>query len=174
MQLAQVLDVFEGLLVASKHPDIVEIERYGRDVAPGGSSPAGVKARYQSGSEAYLWGAVWPGEIPITVPDEMPPPKRRADRMAIFAVQLLDVARPDVFTSWQLVAFPDLGPTDERGKSAAGVSLVCSDGTKMLLRVTAGSGPSGDPAEDPFPDYRIPEGVKSWHLRVHAQSAAPK
>ncbi|MEU4214053.1 hypothetical protein [Actinoplanes sp. NPDC026623] len=172
MQLAQVLDVLEGLFAASEHPDIKEIERYGHDTAPGGGSPAGVKVKHDSGSEAYLWGAVWPGAKPIPVPDEPLPPRYRASRLAVLAVQLLDVARPTQFRSWQLVAFPDLGP--QPGVSPAGVSIVCSDGTAMLLRVTAGSGPVGDPADDPFPDYRIPEGVKEWHLRASAQSAAPE
>jgi hypothetical protein len=167
MQLAQVLDVFEGMLVASEHPDIASVGRYGRDLVPGGQSPAGVKVQHQSGSWTYLFGAIHPGEIPVPIPDVLPRPKLRAPRMAIFAAQLLDVARPDVFRSWQLVAFQDLG--HERGVTPLGISLVCSDGTKMLLRATAGSGPT-DPEDEPAPEYRIPEGVQQWHLRVSSST----
>ncbi|HEX8346745.1 MAG TPA: hypothetical protein VF657_18675 [Actinoplanes sp.] len=171
MQLAQILDVFEGLFLASDHPDIVKVERYGKDVSPGGNSPAGVRVKHGTGSEAYLWGAVHPGAKPIPIPDVLPAPRYRAPRIAILAVQLLDAARPSEFRTWQLVAFSDLG--HERGVTPMGVNVVCNDGTAMLLRATAGSGPAGDPAEDPCPDYRIPEVVKEWHLRVNAQSAAP-
>ena len=172
LQLTQVLDVIEGLLVASQHPDIVLIRRYGKDATPGGNSPAGVCVKHCSGSEAYIWGAVHPGEIPIPVPEVLPAPERRADRLAVLVTQLLDVARPEQFRSWQLVAFPDLGPVEEQGKSAAGISLVCADGTKVMLRTTAGSGQTGDPAEEPAPGYVLPEAVSSWHLEASALFAA--
>jgi hypothetical protein len=164
VQLAEILDVFEQLLTASGHPDIVSVRRYGTDTAPGGPSPAGVAVKYQSGSHAYLAGGTGAGEVPLAVPEVMPPPKRRASRLAIFAVQLLDVARPEVFKAWRLVALPDGGPDGERGSTfPAGVSLVCADGTRMLLRVTAGSGQQGDPDEDPFPDYVIPADLAVAH-----------
>jgi hypothetical protein len=156
VQLAEILDVFEQLLTASGHPDIVSVRRYGTDTAPGGPSPAGVAVKYQSGSHAFLAGGLGDGEIPIPVPDVMPGPKRRASRLAVFAVQLLDVARPAQFKAWRLIALPDVGPEAERGQFPAGVSVICADGTRMLLLVTAGSGPAGDPAEEPFPGWTIP------------------
>ena len=173
VQLAEVLDVIEGLLIASKHPDITSISRYGRDTAPGGGSPAGVCVKYQSASEGYIWGAVEPDETPIPIPQVMPRPRLRAPRLAIFVAQLLDVARPAQFKAWRLVAIPGVGPVTEQGTWPAGVSLICADGTKMMLRATAGSGPT-DPAEEPFPDYTIPEEVSSWHLQASALSAAQR
>ncbi|GAB1641800.1 hypothetical protein [Krasilnikovia sp. MM14-A1259] len=171
MRLTEVLDVIEGVLNASEHPDIVQVDRYGDATEPWGPnvqtstsrSISGVRVRYQSSASAMIFGAVWPSETPIPVPDEMPPPVRRAPRLAIFVVQLLDVARPAEFRSWQLVALSDLGPTDARGSSPSGVSLVCADGTKMLLRVSGASVSTGaDPETEPFPDYVIPDAVKSW------------
>lgn len=171
MQLAQVLDVFEGLLAASRHPDIAGLKRYGHDVTPGGGSPAGINVKHASGSEAYLWVAVWPGAKPIPIPDEPLPIRQRAGRLAVFAAQLVDVARPSQFRSWQLVAFSDLGP--EPGVSPCGISVVCSDGTTMLLRVTAGGPPTGEAAEDPHPDYRIPEDVTTWQLAAGTANVVP-
>ena len=61
------------------------------------------------------------------------------------------------------VALPDLGPSDQPGTWPAGVSVVCADGTKMLLRSSAtGVTLGAEPEQDPFPDYRIPEGVQQW------------
>jgi hypothetical protein len=155
VKLAEVLDVFEGLFAAAQHPDIVSVGRYGSDMQPGGQSPAGVKVKHLSGSEAYLWGAVVRNDaVPAPVPEALPAPRLRAPRIAILAAKLLDVARPAQFKAWRLVAFPDLGP--EPGVTSLGVEVVCADGTKMLLRATAGSGPAGDPADEPAPDYRIP------------------
>lgn len=173
MQLAQVLDVIEALFRVSEHPDITDVGRYGGDAAPGGQSPAGVRVSYESGSFGMLWGAVADrSETPLAIPDVLPPVSQRSARTAILAVQLLDVARPEPFGSWQLVASPNIGPTDQRGAWPAGLSIVCKDGTKVLLRATAGSGAQGDPDEDPAPDYRIPEGVKAWQMRLTVPSAA--
>ncbi|RZU52077.1 hypothetical protein EV385_3918 [Krasilnikovia cinnamomea] len=172
MRLAEILDVIEVVLNASEHPDIVQVDRYGDATEPWGPniqtsksrSISGVRVRFQSSASAMIFGAIWPGETPVPVPDEMPPPARRAPRLAIFVVQLLDVARPTKFRSWQLVALSDLGPTDARGSSPSGVSLVCADGTKMLLRVTGASASIGvDPETEPFPDYVMPDAVKLWH-----------
>jgi hypothetical protein len=152
VQLSQVLDVFEGLLIAAEHPDIVSVRRYGQDAAPGGGSPAGIKVKHRSGSEAYLWGAIRPGATPVPMPDKPPAPRFRAPRLAIFAAQLLGAARPPAFRSWQLVAFPGLGHEPD---TPLGLDLVGADGGRLLLRATAGSGDS-DPLDEPFPDYRIP------------------
>jgi hypothetical protein len=156
VQLAQVLDVLAALLAAADHPEVAAVERYGQDLVPGGPSPAGVRVRYRNGSEAYLWVALWPGENPLPTPETLPSPKRRADRIAVFTAQLLDVARPAQFAAWRVVALPDLGPLEESGKAPRGVRIDCADGTSLLLRATSGVGPSGDPDEDPYPGYRIP------------------
>ncbi|MEV6300719.1 hypothetical protein AB0M02_15025 [Actinoplanes sp. NPDC051861] len=161
MQAAQVLDVLESLLAASGHPEIAAVERYGADLVPGGPSPSGVRVRYENGSEAYLWGAIWPGESDLPTPQTLPPPRRRADRIAVFAAQLLDVARPAAFASWRVVALPDLGPASERGKVPRGLRIDCADGTSLLLRATSGVGPTGDPEHDPYPEYRIPANLSA-------------
>lgn len=174
MQLSAVLDVFEGLFRAAGHPDVVDVGRYGADVEPGGSSPAGVKLRDVRGGHMYLWGARWKGETPLAVPEVLPTPRFGHQRIAVFAAQLLEAAQPtDLFESWRLVALPDIGPTEARGQVPAGVSVVCVDGTKVLLRSTHGSSPTGDPDVEPCPEYRIPvEEVRQWHLKVSARSAA--
>ena len=135
MNLPRILDVIEALLVASEHPDIAEVKRYGPSAENSKTtSIAGVRVKYQSSATASLWGAVWPTVIPIPLPDNMPPPGRAA-RLPIFAVQLLEITRPQLFRSWQLVHLPGIGL--EGARSPGGVSLVCDDGTTMLLRSTA-------------------------------------
>jgi hypothetical protein len=156
VRLVHVLDVLQELHEASGHPEIVEVVRFGTDAAPGGPSPAGLRVRYDTGSEAYLWGAIWPAETPMPVPETLPPPSRRAPRAAVFAAWLLDAARPAGFRSWELVALKDLGPAGERGKVPLGLRITCSDGTALLLRATAAGGPVQEPDTEPHPDYRLP------------------
>ncbi|GAA4600376.1 hypothetical protein GCM10023107_52720 [Actinoplanes octamycinicus] len=156
MQLAQVLDVLQELHIAGGHPEIAEVARFGADGVPGGPSPAGLRIRYVTGSEAYLWGAVWPGETAMPVPEVLPPPSRRAMRAAAFAARLLEAARPAGFRAWELVALPDLGPVGERGKVPLGLRITAADGTSVLLRATAAGGPTVEPDTEPYPDYRIP------------------
>ncbi|WP_436521574.1 hypothetical protein [Actinoplanes sp. HUAS TT8] len=155
MHLVQVLDLLQELHVASGHPEIAAVERFGADAAPGGPSPAGLRLRYDTGSFAYLWGAVWPGETAMPVPENLPPPSRRASRAVVFAAQLLDAARPSAFRSWELVALADLGPVAERGKVPLGLRVNCADGTSLLLRATAAGGPNAEPDTEPHPDYRL-------------------
>ncbi|GAA1629873.1 hypothetical protein [Actinoplanes couchii] len=156
MQLAQVLDVVETLLTASGHPEIEAVERYGTDTAPGGPSPAGIRVRYTDGALAYLWGAIWPGETDLPVPDRLPPPAgRRPDRLAVLAAMLLDAHRPPALRAWQLVALADLGPPGERGKAPRGLRIVCADGTSLLLRTTAAGGPHRAAEDEPWPDWRV-------------------
>lgn len=142
--------------MASGHPEIAEVVRFGSDGAPGGASPAGLRIRYVTGSEAYLWGAIWPAETPLPVPEVLPPPSRRAMRAAAFAAWLLEAARPGAFRAWELVALSDLGPAGERGKVPLGLRINCLDGTSVLLRATAAGGPTVEPDTEPHPDYRIP------------------
>jgi hypothetical protein len=171
MKLAQVLDVIEGVLVAAEHPDIVAVERYGNATEPWGpnatqsktTSISGLRVRYQATSRALLNGRIDPKAYPVEMPAEMPPPTLRAPRLAIFVAQLLDVARPDVFSSWQLVSTPDAGSAESAGKLPYGISITCADGTTMLLLTQAmGAMVGTDPTEEPAPDYVIPEGVKDW------------
>lgn len=172
MQLSQALDVIEALHRAAEHPDVVDITRYGRDVAPGGQSPSGVRVWYRSGSSAMLWGAVPPPDaVPVPLPSEMPPPRLRAARGLIFAHQLLDVARPEQFTGWELCRQPGC-----EVPVAAALRITARDGSVIYLRGTAACGPGGvggEPDQDPYPDYRIPDGVREWHRGVGSPSTVP-
>jgi hypothetical protein len=181
MDTTQVLDVIEQLLAAARHPDIAAIERYGPGLGPWGptveeskaKSITGVKVTYQSTASASLWEAVWPGGQPVPAPTDLPP-SRRASRLLVFAAQLLDYAKPDQLRSWQLLALPGLGPDSEQGVTPTGLGVVTTSGTKLLLRSTS-TGPTvgTEPAEDPFPDYVIPEGVRTCLREANAASAAP-
>lgn len=152
--LAEVLDVIERLLAASGHPEIAAVARYGADRVAGGPSPAGVRVRYTSGAEAYLWGAIWSGENPLPTPVRLPWPAR-ADRIAVLTCLLLDAARPPEFADWQLVALDGLGPPDARGKAPRGVRITGADGTSVLLRATAAGAPMPEPEEDPYPRWGV-------------------
>lgn len=175
MQLGQVLDVIEGVLVASQHPDIAEIRRYGTDTAPGGQSPAGVAVRwvYGDGATSYLAGSALRIESAVPTPEELPPPRAVLARLPVFVVRLLDVARPTAFQSWRLVAIAGIGPTGQQGQVPAGVGVVGADGSKFVLHSTYGSGQTKEPETDPHPEYQIPSEVKEWHLKASAQSAGP-
>jgi hypothetical protein len=153
VRLAEVLDVIERLLRESGHPEIATVGRYGTDQVAGGPSPAGVRVRYTSGAEAYLWGAVWPGETPLPMPDELPTPARRAGRLAVFVCRLLDAARPAALSGWELVGLANLGPAGERGKAPLGVRIVSADGTSVLLRATAAGAPMPETDEEPYPGW---------------------
>lgn len=167
MESAQVLDVIERLFETAEHPDIVEVKRYGRDLKPGGQSPAGVKVTYQSGAETYLFAALpgTPAPTPQELPAEMPPLKLRASHTLKFLIELLDVAKPAVFTAWRTVSFTGVtaGPS--------GMEIRCADGGTAYLRATCASGPTGDPVTQPFPDYVIPEKVKSCLREANAGNA---
>ncbi|WP_250000350.1 hypothetical protein [Actinoplanes sp. M2I2] len=182
MQLAQVLDVVERLLVAAEHPEIVKVERYGTATEPWGPDAArsrtttisGLKATFTSTSTALLNGRILPGVVDVPMPAELPLPTLRAPRFATFVAQLLNVARPKQFTSWQLVSPPAMGPADRPGTLPYGISISCADGTKMLLLCQATGAMVGkEPEEEPFPGYVIPEGVKTCLQEVSAQPAAP-
>lgn len=168
MQVTEALDAIAALIRASEHPDITAVTRYGGDTRPGGQSPPGVKVIYRSGSSALLWAADEPHPVPAAepLPAEMPPPTQRATRMLVFATQLLDYARPPIFKNWETCGFPGVH------LSPSALRITCADGTTVYLRVTVASGPGREPEADPHPDYRIPEGVREWPLKVSAPSAA--
>jgi hypothetical protein len=163
------LGVIERLFNAAEHPDIVEVERYGRDLKPGGQSPSGVGVTYQSGSAGYIWAAApgTPAPVPHDLPAELPSLRFRAQHTLAFLVRLLDAARPEQFTAWRPVAF------DGVWMKPSGLEIRCKDGSSFYLRVTSGSGPTADPKSDQFPDYVIPEGVKTCLRGANAASAAP-
>ncbi|GAA2561386.1 hypothetical protein GCM10010435_36360 [Winogradskya consettensis] len=167
VQVGRVLDVVEGLLRASGHPDIASMERYGtlgeawnpKDHSPKGSV-TGLRITYTSTSTSTLYATSRAGEKVIAMPEVMPPPNRRAIRLPMFVVQLLDVARPDEFGSWDLIAFGDFGPTDARGAAPAGVRITGKDGSKVILQSQAtGAMVGNEPEEEPFPEYVIPAGI---------------
>jgi hypothetical protein len=170
VETKQVLDVVEWLFNAAGHPDIVEVERYGRDLKPGGQSPAGVRITYGSGAQTYLFAAApsEPAPQPHPLPEQMPPLKLRALHSLKFLIELLDVARPDGFTAWRTVSFAGVW------MKPAALEIRCTDGTSAYLRVTCTSGPVGDPETPPFPDYVIPEAVKTCLREANAASAAPE
>jgi hypothetical protein len=174
----QVLDTIERLLTAADHPDIVKVERYGPGDGPWGPTVqeskvkhiTGVKVTHQSTATASVWEAIWPGEQPVDPPTTLPAPRSaRAPRLLILVSQLLDVAQPETLKAWRLVTLPDLGATGST--LPAGLSLVDRDGGRLLLRATATGPTVGDePTVDPFPDYVIPEEVKTC-LQPSAASA---
>lgn len=178
--MSQVLPVIERLLVAAGHPDIVKVTQFGPDLGPWGptvekskvKTASGVKVTFQSTATASLSEAIGMDELPVGVPDLLPPIRRRAPRLAIFTAQLLDVARPPQFKAWRLVAFQTIGLEAERGFMPFGVSIVLADGSRMLLHATSTGPTSGDePAEDPYGDYVIPEGVKTACREANAATA---
>lgn len=156
MQLVEVLDLVQRLIVAAQHPDIDDVRLYGEGTE---QSPAGVAVKDQRGGSTYLWGTTAKGETPVETSVALPPPKLGAQRIAVLVVKLLDAARPGTLQAWRLVALPGLGPTDARGVAPAGVSVIGADGSRFLLRATHGGSQTGDPAEDPFPDWRVPDPV---------------
>jgi hypothetical protein len=159
VQLGQVLDVVEAVFRVSQHPDIAEIERYGRDAAPGGGSPAGIKVRYGTGSSGLLFGDDKRDAVRIEVPAEMPHFKLRAPYTAVLAVRLLDAARPEPFTSWHLIALKSIGHTTDH---VSGLRIECGDGSSHQLRATGMGSQTPEPDEDPALGYQIPAGVADW------------
>lgn len=167
----QVLDVIETLLRAAKHPDIAGIERYGPGQGPWGptvntskvSKITGVYAKHQSTATASLWEAVWPGEQPLDTIPTMPTPKQnRAPRLLLFVAQLLEVAQPAQFKAWRLVSLPDLGSPKVQDGLPFGLSIVTIEDKRVLLRATATGPTMGfEPETEPFPDYVIPQEVKT-------------
>lgn len=156
MQLGDVLDLLKRLIEAAQHPDIAEVRLYS-----GGPEPArnGVAVKDVRGGSMFLAGAAWKGETPVDVPEVLPPPKLGAQRIAILTVQLLNAAKPSELQDWRLVALNDLGPTEARSVTPSAVSLIATDGTRFLLRALHGGSQTGDPAEDPHPDWRVPKAL---------------
>lgn len=182
MQHNELLDLIERVLGAGEHPDITAVERYGPGDGAWGPTVeksqvkaiSGVRVRHESTASAMLWGAIWPGGQPVQAPAQLPPPaQNRAPRLVILTAQLLEVARPAELRSWQLLAFPDRGLEADRGVMPFGLGIETAGGEKMLLLASA-TGPTvgSEPAEDPYPGYRIPEGVATCLRQANAASAA--
>lgn len=171
MATVSVLDMIERLLKTADHPDIVKIERYGPGKGPWGPNVAeskvqhitGIRVAHQSTATASLWEAVWPGEQPVEAPEVAPAPRQnRAPRLLLLAKQLLDAAKPDQLRGWRLVTLPNLGNPARQEGLPFGLSLVDADGKQHLLRTSA-TGPTlgAEPESEPFPDYVIPEKVRT-------------
>ncbi len=156
MQLTEVLDLLKRLLVAAQHPDVADVYTYGAGTK---ESPGGVAVKDVRGGKMFLAGSDWKGEQPIDVPEILPAPKQGAQRILTLAIQLLDAARPAQLQAWRAVTLPDLGPTDARGVTPAGISLVAADGSRFLLRAMHGGSQTGDPDVDPNPEWRVPAGI---------------
>ncbi|MFF0378665.1 hypothetical protein [Actinoplanes missouriensis] len=156
VQQAEVLDVMKGLFEAAQHPDIAEVYTYGAGTK---ESPGGVAVKDVRGGKMFLVASPWKGETPVDAPEILPPPRQGVQRISTLAIRLLDAAKPALFQAWRLVALPDLGPTDARSVTPAGVSIKCADGTTVLLRAMSGGSQTGDPAEDLHPDWQIPAGI---------------
>jgi hypothetical protein len=161
-----VLDVVEKLHNVAEHPDIEQVSRYGRDLKPGGQSPAGVCLRYQSGSEVYIWASADRNPAAVVLPEPVASRRLRIPHAIRLLVQLLDTARPELFTAWRTVGFPDLDMPQ-----ACALELKGRDGSSFILRFTAGSAPT-DPDDDPAPGYLIPEAVKTCLQGVNVGPAA--
>lgn len=160
MQVTKALDIMEALFRAAEHPDITAIERYGQDAEPGGQSPPGIKITHQSGSTAMLWAAV-PNRDAKPVPlGEMPPPRWRFWRLLVLAHQLLDAAQPEQFSEWELCAAPGIGWVQDGQPTPSALRITCRDRSVLYLRATAASGSAREPETDPYPDYRIPQGIQ--------------
>lgn len=161
MQVSEVLDVLENLLRAVEHPDITAVTRYGSDNQPGGQSPSGIKVTHQTGSTVMIWAAIEPKDAKPAPLGEMPPPRLRAYRMLTLTHQILDVARPEKFRSWEACASSGVGLVADGpapGRTASALRIRCTDGTSAYLRFTAASGPggsAGEPETDPYPDFAI-------------------
>ena len=169
MHTSATLDVIESLLNAAAHPDVTAVERYGNASTPGGQSPAGVKITHRSGSEAMLWAAAVPRNAePVPTPTEPLPMKWRAARLLVLTHQLLDAARPDEFTRWELCRQPGV-----ESPVAAALRVICRDGSVAYLRATAASGPTGEPEHDLYQDYRVPQGVHEWRHSLSVRRAEP-
>lgn len=146
MDNIEALDVLHKLLTAAGHPDMTSVDR---------PSPERIVVTYGSGSQGYLWTAD-PGSkaTPAALPETLPHPRHRVLHLLKFVTDLLDFVRPSLFAGWETVSYPGvaLSPSGLRLRGAAG-------GT-ALLRATSGSGPT-DPDTPPFPDYEIPDSVRS-------------
>lgn len=151
MQPHDVLDVFEKLFTAAEHPGIVKVEQHhGRSA--GGYD--GVNVYWSFEGHTFLWI-----NHEKASPQECPPPHlatnlRVVDYLLLLALGLCDAARPAPFASWAPAAYPGVAV------SPGGLVVKAADGSTFNLRITHSSGANGDPKEDPFPDYRIPQGVQ--------------
>lgn len=177
MTVRLALDAIQALLLAAGHPGLREIEPYG----PGVGGNEGVKARFTWGAEDSLWAyfmgtdlnpdgrpidrkpepRAFPDDCPwITIPDPKADGGARrkwlpADYMLRLVHDLCDTLRPAPLTGWTPVGLQGVGD----GHGPSGLAVTTTDGQRFVLRVMIGSGSNRDPDDDPWPDYRIPDGL---------------
>lgn len=173
----EILNVFEALLRVSQHPGIKEVRPYG----PGTGGLEGVKVRFGWGADDHSWGylSAYGADRELTVKPfaarapyaEVPDPANPggmvekwllADYFLKLVHDLCDTAKPAPLTGWTPVALENIG----WGDRPTALAVSCADGTKQVLSVTVGSGPTGDPKEDPWVEYVIPEGVNQWQKQM--------
>jgi hypothetical protein len=182
MNNRDILNVFEALLRASGHPGIKLVEPYG----PGVGGFEGVKIRFEWDG-AYSWAYLFtdgnerkPAPQPFTdtvplahVPDSKGGTVEKwllLDYTLKLVHDLCETTRPEPFTSWTPIGLDDVG----HGHGPVALAITCTDGTRQVLRATIGSGPTGDPKADPWPDYSIPtEEVKQWSKHLKATPKEP-
>lgn len=165
MNNREILNVFEALLLASQHPGITQVEQYG----PGIGGLEGVKVRFEwTGGNAWAYLFTDESDLnPAATPfadkaplADVPDAKSGGtvekwlllDYVLKLAHGLCEAAKPSPLSGWTPVALKNIG----HGSGPTGLAVTCADGTKRLVRVTIGSGATGDPKSDPWPGYVIP------------------
>ncbi len=136
------LDTVAALFQAAGHPDITDVERYGKD----GQS---VVVRYRPKAEAFF-EQVQAKSSPVELPENLPPYRFRARHALSLLVQLLEVAKPAGISGWRTVGIDgvDLAP--------CGIELRTDQGV-VLLRVSAGSPTLLDADPQEWADWRPPD-----------------
>lgn len=186
-----ILDVFQAILTVSQHPGIREVTPYG----PGVGGIEGVKVRFEWDA-GYLWAYLAGNDLdkdgkpydrkperkpflPTGPWAPVPDPKSESgfknkwlvvDYVLKFVYDLLEAARPGMFAEWESVGLRNVGL--DHGPN--GIRVTTASGTKLVVRVTIGSGPNRDPEDNPWPDYTIPtEGIEAWNERLQDIRKAP-
>jgi hypothetical protein len=170
----QTLDVLQHLLQDAGHPGIREVVPYG----PGVGGVEGIKVRFAWEPNNFLYAFLAANDLdPNGKPiDRKPSPKPFAENVpwapvpdpkadggsrdkwlaADYVLKLLhdlcETRRPAAFTSWTPVGLQGVG----LGHGPSGLAVTGADGTRLVVRVTIGSGPNRDPEDDPWPGYSIP------------------
>lgn len=168
----QILDIFQQLLTDCGHPGIREVEPYG----PGIGGVEGIRVRFEWDAGS-LWVNLQGSDLnsdgkPI---DRKPTPKPFLESVpwapvsdakaetgfkdkwliADYALKLVhdlcETTRPDGLTSWTPVGLHNVG----LGHGPNGLAVATADGTRLVVRVTIGSGQFRDPDNNPWPDWTL-------------------